>query len=237
MNNIFNIIKIIAVYFLCLVCSAIVCAKIFVDFVWKRDKNFWKVIDRRCEPKILSSTQYGEHKYMTVNVSYRTYWTGKTLQLWIFKQGIIIHYVEKGASKTKPLLLFVHGFPEFWYSWRYQLEEFSKDYHCVAIDQRGYGSSEKPTSISDYHIDKMVADIHQFVKQLGEQLTHFIFLMTLTLFCRSRPIHRMFPWLGSRWIEVQYKESSVKAATMCWGFNKILLQGFWQIFHKTWKNL
>ena len=42
-------------------------------------------------------------------------------------QGVKIHYVEKG-DPSKPLMLFVHGFPEFWYSWRYQITEFSKDY-------------------------------------------------------------------------------------------------------------
>lgn len=56
------------------------------------------------------------------------------------------------------------------YSWRFQLEEFSKDYHVIAIDQRGYAESDKPSNISDYHIEKMVADIRQFVKQLGKRL-------------------------------------------------------------------
>jgi hypothetical protein len=64
-------------------------------------------------------------------------------------------------------LLFVHGFPEFWFSWRYQLKEFSNDYWCIAIDQRGYSQSDKPTSISDYNIDNMVADIYELVKLLG----------------------------------------------------------------------
>jgi pimeloyl-ACP methyl ester carboxylesterase len=82
-------------------------------------------------------------------------------------KGIKIHYVEKG-DKSKPLMLFVHGFPEFWYSWRYQLKEFSKDYYVIAIDQRGYAESDKPQNVSDYHIDCMVGDIRQFVKQLGE---------------------------------------------------------------------
>lgn len=54
------------------------------------------------------------------------------------------------------------------YSWRYQLKEFSKDYHVIAIDQRGYAQSDKPSKISDYHIEKMVGDIRQLVKQLGK---------------------------------------------------------------------
>lgn len=83
-------------------------------------------------------------------------------------QGIKIHYVEKGDPKNK-LMVFVHGFPEFWYSWRYQLKEFSKDYHVIAIDQRGYAESDKPANVSDYHIDMMVGDLRQFVKQLGKK--------------------------------------------------------------------
>lgn len=45
----------------------------------------------------------------------------------LYLQGVKIHYVEKG-DRSKPLMLFIHGFPEFWYSWRHQLKEFSKDY-------------------------------------------------------------------------------------------------------------
>lgn len=83
------------------------------------------------------------------------------------QQGVKLHYVEKG-DPSKPLILFVHGFPEFWFSWRYQLKEFSKDYYVIAIDQRGYNESDKPSTVSAYHIDKMVGDIRQFVKKLGE---------------------------------------------------------------------
>lgn len=75
--------------------------------------------------------------------------------------------MEAGDPK-KQLILFVHGFPEFWYSWRYQLKEFSKDYHVIAIDQRGYNESDKPDGVSNYHIDRMVSDIRQFVKKLGK---------------------------------------------------------------------
>ena len=79
-----------------------------------------------------------------------------------------MHYVEKG-DKSKPLMVFVHGFPEFWYSWRYQIKEFSKDYWTITIDQRGYGDSEKPANISAYNVDNMVEDIRQLVKAMGKQ--------------------------------------------------------------------
>lgn len=64
-------------------------------------------------------------------------------------------------------MLMVHGFPDFWFGWREQLKEFSKDYFAVAIDQRGFGESDKPQQLSDYNVDEMVEDIHQLVKKLG----------------------------------------------------------------------
>jgi len=64
-------------------------------------------------------------------------------------------------------MLFVHGFPEFWYSWRHQLKEFSKDYRAVAFDMRGYGDSDKPSGIFQYTLDKLVEDIDQLITELG----------------------------------------------------------------------
>jgi epoxide hydrolase 4 len=90
----------------------------------------------------------------------------------LHKQGIKLHYVEKGDPKNK-LIIFVHGFPEFWYSWRYQLKEFSKDYWTIAIDQRGYGDSDKPEGINEYHINKMADDINALAKHLGRKEVDF----------------------------------------------------------------
>ena len=84
-----------------------------------------------------------------------------------------LHYVEKG-DKSKPLMLFVHGFPEFWFSWRHQIEEFSKDYRTVAVDMRGYGDSEKPVEISEYRLDIIIEDIRQLVLLLGNIVIHSI---------------------------------------------------------------
>ena len=78
-----------------------------------------------------------------------------------------MHYVESG-NKNNTLMLFVHGFPEFWFTWRYQMEEFSKDYYVIAIDQRGFGETDKPIGVSQYYIDNMVEDLRQLVAQLGE---------------------------------------------------------------------
>ena len=56
---------------------------------------------------------------------------------------------------------------QFWFSWRYQLPEFSKDYHMVAIDMRGYGETERPPNKSDYTIDLLTQDIVELIPALG----------------------------------------------------------------------
>jgi len=60
---------------------------------------------------------------------------------------------------TGPLILFLHGFPEFWYSWRHQLAEFSRDHRALALDLRGYNDSDKPFARRAYRIDQLVADV------------------------------------------------------------------------------
>ena len=79
-----------------------------------------------------------------------------------------MHYVC-GGDPTKKLMLFIHGFPEFWYSWRHQLKEFSKDYFVVAIDQRGYGDSDKPNGVHNYTVDKLIEDIQQLLEALDKR--------------------------------------------------------------------
>ena len=59
--------------------------------------------------------------------------------------GVKLHYVEQGKG---PLILFLHGFPEFWYEWKDLLPEFAKDHHAVAVDMRGYNLSAMPEASS-----------------------------------------------------------------------------------------
>jgi len=70
--------------------------------------------------------------------------------------GVKIHYVTKGQG---PLLLMVHGFPDFHYTWRDQIPELSKHFQVVAIDQRGYNLSDKPEGIENYKMEKLVGDL------------------------------------------------------------------------------
>ncbi len=83
--------------------------------------------------------------------------------------GLRLHYVTQGQG---PLLLFLHGFPEFWYSWRHQLDYFADRYTCVALDLRGYNESDKPQGLENYRLDVLVEDVRGAIAALGyDQLT------------------------------------------------------------------
>ena len=66
-------------------------------------------------------------------------------------------------------MLMLHGFPEFWYSWRHQIEEFAQDYRVVALDLRGYNHSDKPEGLEAYAMEELVKDIAGVIKGLGYQ--------------------------------------------------------------------
>jgi pimeloyl-ACP methyl ester carboxylesterase len=78
--------------------------------------------------------------------------------------GVRLHYVSCGEG---PLILFLHGFPEFWYAWKNQLAEFGKDHHAVALDMRGFNLSDKPTDVSQYGLDILVEDVRAFADHLS----------------------------------------------------------------------
>ncbi len=80
--------------------------------------------------------------------------------------GVKIHYVTKGQG---PLVVMIHGFPDFWYSWRAQMPELSKHFQVVAIDQRGYNKSDKPEGVENYTMDKLVADVVAVVRHFGRE--------------------------------------------------------------------
>ena len=64
-------------------------------------------------------------------------------------------------------MLFLHGFPEFWYSWRHQIPEFAKDYKVVAIDLRGYNDSDKPADSTAYSMPEFIKDVQGVITGLG----------------------------------------------------------------------
>jgi epoxide hydrolase 4 len=79
--------------------------------------------------------------------------------------GVRLHVVSAGKG---PLILFLHGFPEFWYEWKDQLAEFGKDHLAVAPDMRGYNLSDKPADLDQYRVSVLVED----VRQLADHFSH-----------------------------------------------------------------
>jgi pimeloyl-ACP methyl ester carboxylesterase len=80
--------------------------------------------------------------------------------------GISVHLVEQGEG---PLVLFCHGFPESWYSWRHQLPAVAAaGYRAVAMDMRGYGGTSKPAEVGAYSLNHLVGDVVGVVHALGE---------------------------------------------------------------------
>lgn len=80
--------------------------------------------------------------------------------------GVKIHYVSLGR-KENPLVVMIHGFPDFWYSWRGQMPELAKHFHVVAIDQRGYNLSGQPEGVENYTTEKLVGDVVAVVRHFG----------------------------------------------------------------------
>lgn len=83
--------------------------------------------------------------------------------------GIKLHVVEAGAS-SGPLVILLHGFPEFWYGWRYQIEALAAaGFRVLAPDQRGYNLSDKPKSVHDYNLDQLAADVVGLIDAVGRE--------------------------------------------------------------------
>jgi pimeloyl-ACP methyl ester carboxylesterase len=78
--------------------------------------------------------------------------------------GVKIHYVALGKG---PLIVMIHGFPDFWYTWRKQMDALNGHYRVVAVDQRGYDLSGRPAGIEQYAMPLLVNDIGAVIKAEG----------------------------------------------------------------------
>jgi len=88
------------------------------------------------------------------------------LQFADLPNGTRLHYASAGEP-GKPLMLFVHGFPEFWYEWESQLAEFGQTHYAVAPDLRGFNLSSKPAEVEAYKPRHIAEDLVQFIGALG----------------------------------------------------------------------
>lgn len=121
----------------------------FLRLIRLGSKRFFRRVDRSTPPPRALDSIYGTHEMIKLKSS-----------------GMSLHYVSKGVP-NQPMILFLHGFLECWYSWRNQMKHFSKNYRVVAIDQRGYGLSSKAPFVYDYRIEALAGDVADVIEQLG----------------------------------------------------------------------
>ncbi len=79
--------------------------------------------------------------------------------------GVRIHYATMGSG---PLVVMIHGFPDYWYSWRSQMEALADDYTVAALDTRGYNLSDQPAGVENYELSILVEDVAAVVRDQGE---------------------------------------------------------------------
>jgi len=84
---------------------------------------------------------------------------------------VTLHCVTQGEG---PLVVLLHGFPEFWYSWRYQIPYLARRFKVVAPDMRGYDLSDKPAGVSNYSLDKLTGDVKGLIEAFGESDAHVV---------------------------------------------------------------
>jgi pimeloyl-ACP methyl ester carboxylesterase len=96
-------------------------------------------------PSVAAQEPTVQHDYATVN-------------------GIRLHYAHAGSGE---LILFLHGFPEFWYEWREQLPYFGRGHLAVAPDLRGYNLSDKPAELDAYRVPMIVEDVRALAARLN----------------------------------------------------------------------
>ena len=81
--------------------------------------------------------------------------------------GLRLHYVEAGEG---PLVVLLHGFPEFWFSWRFQIPALAAaGFRVVAPDMRGYNLSDRPKGVDSYALERLARDVERLIDALGEE--------------------------------------------------------------------
>ena len=78
-----------------------------------------------------------------------------------------LHYAASGPEDA-PLILFLHGYPEFWHAWRHQLEDLGDAFHCVAPDLPGYNLSSRPADVARYRTKRLILEAYDAMQQAIE---------------------------------------------------------------------
>jgi epoxide hydrolase 4 len=85
--------------------------------------------------------------------------------------GVRLHYASAGQG---PLVLFLHGYPSFWYQWKDQMAEMGRDHLAVGLDMRGYNLSSRPEGLEHYKMTNLVEDVRQVAEKLAGKDRKFV---------------------------------------------------------------
>ncbi|GAB5486573.1 MAG: alpha/beta fold hydrolase [Parasphingorhabdus sp.] len=90
---------------------------------------------------------------------------------YIESQGQQIHYISAGEGEP---IVFLHGFPSYWFTMFGLMEEFKSDYQVIAIDGLGVGKSDAPSDVDAYKVDKLVGHVENVINELGFEKVHLV---------------------------------------------------------------
>ncbi len=94
--------------------------------------------------------------------------------IFVEANGIKFHVMRKG-NPSDPALIFLHGFPEFWYGWKNQIDYFgAQGFDVIVPDQRGYNLTEKPPKVSDYKIGTLAKDVIELMNTLDKKEAYLV---------------------------------------------------------------
>lgn len=106
--------------------------------------------------------------------------------------GVELHHVSAGR-RDAPMVLLLHGFPEFWYAWRHLIEPLAEEFFVVAPDLRGYNRSDRPGRVADYRLDRLRSDLYELVQRFDRGSAHLVGHdwggMLALSFARHHPSH------------------------------------------------
>jgi len=86
-------------------------------------------------------------------------------------EGVKIHYVSMGKG---PLVLFIHGFPDFWYTWRHQMTALASTHRVVAMDLRGYNLSDQPQGVKQYQYEYLMRDVKAVIEDAKAESAYVV---------------------------------------------------------------
>jgi pimeloyl-ACP methyl ester carboxylesterase len=142
---------------------------------------------------------------------------------YIKTNSITLHVMEAGPEKG-PMILFLHGFPEFWYAWRKQIDYFAKKGFLVIVpDQRGYNLSDKPQGIASYKIDELAKDAVGLIDAYGRD----------KIFLVGHDWGASVSW----WLTLKYPERIKKLVIMNVPHPKVMAKNMFtnpKQMHKSW---